>query len=407
MTFKVWSNGCPRGSVSPPGLEPRTWAPNPEPSLCVYLFIYSHWGHKSLGPSSQRSDICARYTVMTECGRGDLKQSCRARSEISPKCCAGGFFFFNIRLTFSLNPEGQKLFVRQVWLIIIMFRVCFCFFCGDLSQIFNFSSVVKAAVRKSNSRICKIQNDVLFPFDLPQRTFKKTTTLSPPSSGSLSAVYPRSDGLRAGRPQPVWLPAAGELEDHPRDQAVRGPLLAGNLPQLPAGRKLWPAPARPEEPHRSVAEHTITSSLSALTWQCACLHWCLQRKRWSFNNTCRQHLRKRFGISSALHSCFYGFPHFFTHCTHPVLKSSKQNQKPCGTCRRDVRLQVLIIHWLQSVILPNCQTSHLQLWPNTRGTLPKSSRLQNVHVMLPHNYSSPLIIYLKRSWQMLALQMCA
>lgn len=179
MTFKVWSNGCPCGSVSPQGLEPRTWVPNPEPSLCVYLFIYSHWGHKSLGPSSQHSDICACYTVMTECGRGDLKQSCRARSDISPKCCAG-VFFLTLYLFFSLNPEGQKLLVRQVWLIITMFRVCFfvvVVLCGDLSQIFNFSSVVKAAVRKSNSRICKIQNDVLFSFDLPQRTFKKTTTL--------------------------------------------------------------------------------------------------------------------------------------------------------------------------------------------------------------------------------------
>lgn len=171
------------------------------------------------------------------------------------------------------------MLVRQVDLSSQCWEIFFfsCCFCGDLSQIFNFNSVVKAAVRKSNSRICKIQNDVSFSFDLPQRTIKKTITLSPPSSGCLSAVYPRSDGLRAGRSQPVWLPAAGELEDHPRDQAVRGPLLAGNLPQLPAGRKLWPASARPEEPHRSVAEidagftHTITSSLSALTWQCACL----------------------------------------------------------------------------------------------------------------------------------------
>lgn len=112
--------------------------------------------------------------------------------------------------------------------------------------------------------------------------------------------------------------------------------------------------------------------------------------------------RKRFKIFQR--SCFYGFLHFVAHRTRPALKSSKQNQIPCGTCRGDVSLQVSIIHWLQSVILPNCQTSHLQLWPNTRGTLPKSSRFQNVHVMLPLNYSSPLIMYLKQSWQMLALQ---
>lgn len=71
--------------------------------------------------------------------------------------------------------------------------------------------------------------------------------------------------------------------------------------------------------------------------------------------------------------------------------------KTLWTCRGDVRLHVLIIHLALVSDLA-------KLWPITRGTLPKSSRFQNVHVMLPLNYSSPLIIHLKQSWQMLALQ---
>lgn len=64
-------------------------------------------------------------------------------------------------------------------------------------------------------------------------------------------VHPRGDRLRVGGPQPVRLPAAGEPADHPRHQALRGPLLAGHLPQLPAGRLLRPEAAGPAQPHRS------------------------------------------------------------------------------------------------------------------------------------------------------------
>lgn len=66
----------------------------------------------------------------------------------------------------------------------------------------------------------------------------------------LFTVYPRGDRLRVGGPEPVRLPAFGELEDHPRNQAVRGPLLPRNLPQLQTGWELWPASAGPEKPHR-------------------------------------------------------------------------------------------------------------------------------------------------------------
>ena len=71
---------------------------------------------------------------------------------------------------------------------------------------------------------------------------------------TLSTVYPRSDRLCFGGPEPVWLPASGEPEDHPRDQAVRGPLLPRNLPQLQTWWKLRPAPVGSEEPHRWVAD---------------------------------------------------------------------------------------------------------------------------------------------------------
>lgn len=68
---------------------------------------------------------------------------------------------------------------------------------------------------------------------------------------SPSVVHPGGDRLRAGGPQPVRHPAAGQPADHPRHQAVRGPLFAGHLPQLPAGWLLWPEAAGPAQPHRS------------------------------------------------------------------------------------------------------------------------------------------------------------
>lgn len=67
----------------------------------------------------------------------------------------------------------------------------------------------------------------------------------------LSAVYTGGDRLRAGGPQPVRHPATGQPADHPRHQAIRGPLFAGHLPQLQAGRLLRPEAAGPAQPHRS------------------------------------------------------------------------------------------------------------------------------------------------------------
>lgn len=160
---------------------------------------------------------------------------------------------------------------------------------------------------------------------------------------SLSTVYPRSDRLCAGCPEPVWLLAFGELEDHPWNQAVWGPLLPLNLPQLQAGWELWLASARSEEPHRSETQSIFDPLLSV----CArffmwvfCDH-CLQTEKWSVNQHRRwyvfiinnyfcknQHLRKLilicvqifiipyswlFASFLCVHFCFYKHAYLFTH----------------------------------------------------------------------------------------------
>lgn len=76
----------------------------------------------------------------------------------------------------------------------------------------------------------------------------------------LSTVYPGSDRLCVSGLEPVWLPAFGEPEDHPRNQTVWRSLRSRNLPQLQTGWELRPSPARPEKPDRS-----DTHSLPVLT----------------------------------------------------------------------------------------------------------------------------------------------
>lgn len=71
---------------------------------------------------------------------------------------------------------------------------------------------------------------------------------------TLSTVHPWGDRLCVGCLEPVWLPATGEPEDHPRNQVVWRPLLACDLSQLQTWWKLRPAPARAEESNRSVTE---------------------------------------------------------------------------------------------------------------------------------------------------------
>lgn len=68
----------------------------------------------------------------------------------------------------------------------------------------------------------------------------------------LSTVYQGSDRLCVGGSEPVWLPAIRELENHPRNQAIWGPLLPCNLPQLQTWWKLWPAPVGSKKSHRQV-----------------------------------------------------------------------------------------------------------------------------------------------------------
>lgn len=75
MTFKVWSNGCPCGSVSPgrtPDMSAEPWAEFFAPRS------------QTLEPSSPHSDTC--FTVVIEHGKSDLKYSRCPRSDVSSKC---------------------------------------------------------------------------------------------------------------------------------------------------------------------------------------------------------------------------------------------------------------------------------------------------------------------------------
>lgn len=191
MKFKVWSNGCPCGSVAPPGLEPRTQAPNPEPTLCLYLFIHTEVTKASGWVLRAQIFVLAALSWLSV-GEVTLKKKLSHTiwhiAKMFCWCfCFVCFVFFTIQLFiyfyFFFKSRRAKTACKQGWIFhhYVQFSFFFLWWFQSDFQVkvslwicipirFFFSakcywypflrpstnSVVKTAVRKSNLRSFKI-----------------------------------------------------------------------------------------------------------------------------------------------------------------------------------------------------------------------------------------------------------